>query len=93
MFEADGVVMADDKHPLDYEKKFQKQKELLENIPTLIMWGMKDIAFREKELKTWMRVFTDPKVMKFENVGHFVQEEKGNQLSPIIEEFLTSIKA
>lgn len=27
----DGAVMAEDDHPIDYEKKFEKQKQLLEN--------------------------------------------------------------
>lgn len=27
--------------------------------------------------------------MRFDNVGHYVQEEKGSDLCPIIEDFLT----
>jgi haloalkane dehalogenase len=69
------------------------QRENLKNTPALILWGMKDIAFRVKELETWLTVFSESKVMKFEDVGHFVQEEKGSQLCPIIKEFLKDIKA
>ena len=64
------------------------QRENLKNIPALILWGMKDIAFREKELETWCNIFSEPVVSKFSNVGHFVQEEKRDQLNPIIKKFL-----
>jgi haloalkane dehalogenase len=69
------------------------QREHIQAIPALILWGMKDIAFREKELETWMTVFTQSEVMKFKNVGHFVQEEKRDQLCPIIEAFLSDIQS
>jgi len=69
------------------------RRERIQAIPALILWGMKDIAFREKELEKWITVFYKPKVMKFENVGHFVQEEKRSQLCPIVDEFLSGIQA
>ncbi len=46
----------------------------------LIAWGMKDIGFREKELKTWMDAFPLAKVVRFEDAGHFVAEEKPAEL-------------
>jgi haloalkane dehalogenase len=57
-----------DKHTLLREKKI------------LIAWGMKDIGFRENELKTWMQAFPDAKVVRFEDAGHFVVEEKAAEL-------------
>lgn len=68
------------------------QRENLKTIPALILWGMKDIAFRKEELETWLGVFSDPEVIKFENVGHFVQEEKGRQLGQMVKDFLASKK-
>ena len=41
---------------------------------------MKDIGFREKELKTWMNAFPRAKVVRFEDAGHFVPEEKPDEL-------------
>ena len=52
---------------------------------------MKDIAFREKELNQWVDLFSQKRVVKFENVGHFIQEEKGAELCPIISDFLSEI--
>lgn len=34
--------------------------EHAQNLATLIAWGMKDIAFRDKELKTWVRIPPPP---------------------------------
>lgn len=68
------------------------QREKIKDKPALILWGMKDIAFREKELKKWSDLFTNREVVKFEDAGHFLQEEKGGELVPYIEEFLEKNK-
>lgn len=54
----------------------------------LIAWGMKDIAFREKELKTWMAAFPDARVLRFEDAGHFVAEEKPVELVAAMRDLL-----
>jgi haloalkane dehalogenase len=64
------------------------QKGKIKDKKALILWGMKDIAFREQELNKWADLFSDSKIIRFDNVGHFVQEEKGSELCPIIENFL-----
>jgi pimeloyl-ACP methyl ester carboxylesterase len=46
----------------------------------LIAWGMKDIGFREKELDRWINAFPRAKVVRFEDAGHFVSEEKPDEL-------------
>lgn len=53
-----------------------QQREKINHLPTTFIWGMKDIAFREKEL----RYFVDhwqysPRVIQLPEVGHFPQEE------------------
>ncbi|HAK89986.1 MAG TPA: alpha/beta hydrolase [Nitrospiraceae bacterium] len=64
------------------------QSDKIKDKPALILWGMKDIAFREQELSRWISLFSDSKTIKYDDVGHFVQEEKGSELCPVIEEFL-----
>lgn len=51
------------------------QKDKISGIPTAFVWGMKDIAFREKELNYWMENWKDYTVLKLKNVGHLPQEE------------------
>ncbi len=56
------------------------QREALEDKIGLIAWGMKDIAFREKELNRWVEVFPNAKVVRFPDGGHFVPDEKSTEL-------------
>lgn len=56
----------------------------------LIAWGMKDIAFREKELNIWMDTFPGAKVVRFEDVGHFIAEEKPEELISAIKNLNSS---
>ena len=69
------------------------EREKLKDIPALLMWGMKDIAFRKNELETWKNVFNTKKIYEFEGIGHFVQEEKGAELCPLIDSYLTEISS
>jgi haloalkane dehalogenase len=66
------------------------QRENIKGIPTLLVWGMKDLAFREKELKTWEGLFSNSKTIRLDDIGHYVQEEMEAKLVPIVDEFLRS---
>lgn len=52
-----------------------EQRDKINSIPTTLVWGMKDIAFREKELNYWIKNWNDPKVIRLEESGHYPQEE------------------
>jgi pimeloyl-ACP methyl ester carboxylesterase len=65
-----------------------ERRERMQAIPALILWGMKDTAFKEKDLKRLETVFEDLQTVRLENVGHFVQEEAGDEIVPVIREFL-----
>ncbi len=43
--------------------------------PVSVVWGMNDIAFRDKELQRWLSYFPHASVERLDGVGHFVQEE------------------
>ena len=64
---------------------------LWENSPVLkekkilLAWGMKDIAFREKELNHWIEVFPEAAVVRFPDAGHYLAEEKPAELAYEIE--------
>jgi haloalkane dehalogenase len=64
----------------DWLQSLWDKRDLLRGKKILISWGMKDIGFREKELKTWMNAFPRAKVVRFEDAGHFVPEEKPDEL-------------
>ncbi len=52
-----------------------EQREKINSIPATFVWGMKDIAFREKELNNWLGNWNNPRVIKLDGVGHYPQEE------------------
>lgn len=51
------------------------KKQDISNLPTVFIWGMKDIAFREKELSKWLSNWHSARVFKLTDVGHYPQEE------------------
>lgn len=57
-----------------------ERREALAGKVKLIAWGMRDIAFREKELNRWRATFPDAHVARYEGVGHFVPDEGAPQL-------------
>jgi haloalkane dehalogenase len=58
-----------------------KQRNKLQDKNILIAWGMKDIAFREKELKRWKAAFPQARVITYPEVGHFVIEEEPQKIA------------
>lgn len=46
-----------------------------------LAWGMKDLAFREKELDRWRALFREARVVKYGDCGHFVAEERPDDLT------------
>jgi len=61
---------------------------VLKDKPTLIVWGMKDVAFREKELKQWQNALKNSTTLQLNSVGHFVPEEAPKELADAVENFL-----
>ncbi|KAA3609716.1 MAG: alpha/beta fold hydrolase [Calditrichaeota bacterium] len=72
----------------DWLEKLWSQREKIADKPSLILWGMKDIAFRENELNKWEDLLKKHTVKKLEDVGHFVQEELASEICPLIDDFI-----
>jgi haloalkane dehalogenase len=70
-----------------------EQRDKISAKPSLIVWGKKDIAFRDIELKKWKTMFRHVEVHEYENVGHFVQEELGDELCSLVAEHLKKVTA
>jgi haloalkane dehalogenase len=65
--------------------------DVLKEKPVLIAWGMKDIAFREKELKVWEQALPTAQTVRLATVGHFVQEEAPDELAAAVVPFLQAV--
>ncbi len=56
--------------------------------PALVLWGLKDIAFRAKELEKWKSSLANVEVREFEDCGHFLAEEAPERILPELRELL-----
>ncbi|MFZ1634727.1 MAG: alpha/beta fold hydrolase, partial [Chitinophagales bacterium] len=72
----------------DYYASIGKKLPVLKNKPVLIIWGMKDAFITEKHLLWMQEQFPTAEVVKYEDAGHFVLEEKSVVAGPVIEAFL-----
>ena len=69
---------------LDIEKKLP----LLDRVPKLILWGMKDFCFDQTFLKQWESFYPDAEIKKFEEAGHYLFEDEKKRANQSILNFL-----
>lgn len=62
--------------------------DALRRIPVLIVWGMKDSAFRPYQLERWQSLLPDATVDRIEGAGHWPHEEEPARVIAAIERFL-----
>jgi len=65
-----------------------ERRSVLADKPMLIVWGLKDIAYRKKELEQWQAAFPNAEVHIFADAGHFPHEEYPAETLGYIEAFL-----
>jgi haloalkane dehalogenase len=61
----------------------------LASLPTLIVWGNADFAFRSKERQRWEQIFTDHHTVIVEGAGHFVQSDAPDRFAAAIRDWHT----
>lgn len=69
----------------DWLESLWAGRDRLQGKVKLIVWGMKDVAFREKELNRWAEAFPEARVVRLPEAGHFVAEEAPEELISAIE--------
>jgi pimeloyl-ACP methyl ester carboxylesterase len=72
----------------DYYASVGKKLSILKDKPVLIIWGMKDEFITEKHLLWMQEQFPGSKVVRYDDAGHFVLEEKSVVAGPVIAEFM-----
>lgn len=78
-------------HAANLTRMIRDQLSVLKDTPALIVWGMKDIAFRKKELQRWKNIFPHARTVQVPHAGHFVQEEAPGELAEAVVPFLDKI--
>jgi haloalkane dehalogenase len=56
--------------------------------PCLICWGMRDFVFDEAFLAEWRSRFPKAEVHRYEDAGHYILEDAGEEVGLRVEEFL-----
>jgi haloalkane dehalogenase len=70
-----------------YESLWQR-REGLRGRPALVIWGMKDSAFRPRQLARWIDVLPEATVCRIENAGHWPHEEEPGAVVDALRDFL-----
>ena len=60
--------------------------------PALLLWGLKDFAFRRIELERWKSELSDHEVHEFEECGHFLAEEAPDRVVAALRNFMGRTK-
>lgn len=60
------------------------------DVPILIAWGMKDFVFDRHFLAEWARRFPRAEVHRFPEAGHYVLEDEGDRIIPLVRAFLAA---
>ena len=60
------------------------------DVPMLIAWGLKDFVFDRHFLDEWTRRFPKAEVHRFEDCGHYILEDAGDEIIPMIQRFLAA---
>ena len=72
----------------DWLRSLWARRDRIRHHPTLIGWGTRDPAFgADRYFRRWATLFTDATVHRFD-VGHYVPEEAGADLAPLVSSFL-----
>ena len=56
--------------------------------PMLICWGLKDFVFGQQFLDEWVRRFPNAEVRRFEDSGHYILEDAGEEIIPLVRAFV-----
>jgi pimeloyl-ACP methyl ester carboxylesterase len=72
----------------DWWQSLWEKAHVLQNKNFLIFWGMRDTFILPKDLEKWKSKFPEAKVILFNDAGHFVQEEKAEEMAIAINSFL-----
>ena len=72
----------------DWLRSIWRDRAAFADKPALILWGLKDIAFRRRELERWKSALRDVEVQEFEDCGHFLAEEAPGRVVTALRDFM-----
>lgn len=73
-----------------YESLWERRDRLTKK-PALLLWGIRDPAFGPDALERWTGALPGARVVRFEDAGHFVQEEAPGAVERQVSAFLAGL--
>ncbi|MEM6795521.1 MAG: alpha/beta fold hydrolase [Acidobacteriota bacterium] len=67
-----------------------RRRGVLADLPVSIFWALDDPVFRKAALERWTGAFPAARVERIPGVGHYLAEEMGSRLSPLLAEHLAA---
>jgi len=64
----------------DYLEEVEHGLASLRDLPTLIVWGDRDVAFREKERQRFEELFPKHRTVVLYGAGHYIQEDAAPEI-------------
>jgi haloalkane dehalogenase len=71
-----------------YYETLWQQRDALRGRPALIVWGMKDTAFRPHLLARWRDALPSATVAEIADAGHWPHEEQAEEVVAVFQQFL-----
>jgi haloalkane dehalogenase len=68
----------------------ERRLGLLQSVPMLITWGMKDFVFDEPILEEWLRRFPAAEVHRFPRAGHLLFEDEPEAVGRLVRSYLSA---
>ena len=74
----------------DWYNSLWHRRDRIRDKAALLLWGMKDPAFGKNYLQRWQQFFVDSQTVEYELACHYVPEEVGEDLIPVVRKFLSN---
>jgi haloalkane dehalogenase len=68
--------------------KVERSLAQFRSTPALICWGLKDVVFDRDFLTLWQKYLPQAEVHRFEDAGHYVLEDAGDEIVARVRSFL-----
>ena len=77
----------------DWYDSLWRARDMIADIPTLLLWGMEDPFIEVGALDLWHQTFNTQRMIRLANCGHLIQEEQETQIPRLIRDFLRDMEA
>jgi len=72
----------------DTVSEIESSLALFEKTPVLLLWGEKDFVFKPEVLEIFERIWPHAESHRFAKAGHYVLEDAGEEIRPLVRDFL-----